>query len=197
MLFCVSFPVLALMFFGEPILSLWVNPDAAAGAWQPMTFLAFGFWFSAAASNAYNVALACRRPDLPLKVSAVSAIPYALGLYWITGIYGANGAAAAWLALNLFYVIALVPTVHRLLLDIPVAPWFLRTCMPFLLLGCTTFGVTRLAFDRWFGPIGLTQLVAALVFALLSFGALGCRLLGAEIRADLLGTFRRVAGIQA
>jgi O-antigen/teichoic acid export membrane protein len=197
MLFCVGFPVLALIFFGEPILRVWVNPDAAAGAYQPMTFLAAGFWLGAATSNAYSVALACRRPGLPLKVSLVSAIPYALGLYWLTSVYGANGAAAAWMTLNLVYVLVLVPTVHRFLLDIPVVPWFLRTFMPFLLLGCATFGITRLAFDRWFSAMGLTQLVAALTFAVFAFGALGYRLLSVEIRADLLGIFRRVAGIQA
>jgi O-antigen/teichoic acid export membrane protein len=196
LLFCVGFPVLALVFFGEPILRIWVNPVAAMGAWQPMAFLAAGFWLSAATSNAYNVALACRRPGLPLKISLISAVPYALGLYWMTGAYGANGAAAAWMTLNLFYVLVLVPAVHRLLLDIPFAPWFLRTLIPFWLLGFAAFGIPRYALEHWFNVGGGAASVVALTFALLCFGGVGAALLGAGIRADLLGLVRRFAGIQ-
>lgn len=194
MLFAAGFAVFALVFFGEPILAIWISPVAAAGAWQPLALLSAGFWLGAANSNAYNIAVASRQPGVPLKMTLISVAPYALGLYWMINAFGANGAAGVWLALNVCYVLILVPTVHRKILEFPVAPWFLKTLLPFVLLGCTTFGAVRLITSRWLLDTGMVADLAALAVAALFYSALGYFLLGAGIRADLRGLMRRVAG---
>jgi O-antigen/teichoic acid export membrane protein len=65
-----------LVFFGRPLLEVWVNPDAAGNAWRTLAILAVGFWLSASVSSAYNVDVACPRPVSLLKVSTLSAVIY-------------------------------------------------------------------------------------------------------------------------
>lgn len=190
-LFATGFVLFPLIFFGEPLLAVWVNPDAAAGAWRSLALLAGGFWMSAAVSNAFTVAVACRQVGLILKISALSAAFYAPVLYWMIGVWGIDGAGGAWLLLNVSYVLVIVPMVHRTILNIPAMPWFSGTLLPFALLGGTIFGIARLFVSRW--PPGSWVELIGLVSAVLVYGGLGYFLLGAGIRADFIHMFRRVS----
>lgn len=190
-LFATGFVLFPLLFFGEPLLAVWVNPDAAAGAWRSLALLAGGFWMSAAVSNAFTVAVACRQVGLILKISALSAACYAPVLYWMIGVWGIDGAGGAWLLLNVSYVLVILPMVHRTILNIPAMPWFSGTLLPFALLGGSIFGIARLFVSHW--PSGLWIELIGLVSAVLVYGGLGYFLLGAGIRADFTHMFRRVS----
>lgn len=185
-LFVAGCAVFALIFFGNPILSLWTNPAAAAGAWQPMALLAAGFWWSAAISNAYNVSVASGNPNWPLKVNLLIAVPYAVGLYWMIGRFGINGAAGTWLLLNLSYALILVPKVHRTVLRIGTLRWFFRTLLPFMLLGTISFAFPRLVVDSLVSHNTMSVELVALAFAILVYAILGYFLLGSAIRIDVL-----------
>lgn len=190
-LFATGFMLFPLLFFGEPLLAVWVNPDAAAGAWRSLALLAGGFWMSAAVSNAFTVAVACRQVGLILKISALSAVCYAPILYWMISVWGIDGAGGAWLLLNVSYVMVILPMVHRTILKIPVMPWFLGTLLPFALLGSTLFGIARLFVSYW--PSSLWIELIGLVSAVLAYGGFGYFHLGSGIRADFTHMFRRIS----
>ena len=190
-LFATGFVLFPLIFFGEPLLAVWVNPDAAAGAWRSLAPLAGGFWMSAAVSNAFTVAVACRQVGLILKISALSAVFYVPVLYWMISVWGIDGAGGAWLLLNVIYVLVIVPMVHRAILKIPTMPWFSGTLLPFALLGGTIFGFALLFVSRWLSSPWVEFI--GLVSAVIAYGGFGYFLLGAGIRADFIHMFRRVS----
>lgn len=180
----------SLIFFGEPLLSMWVNPDAARGAWRALAFLAGGFWFSAAVSSAYNIGVACRRPAPLLKLSAMSAVIYAPLLYGMIFFWGIDGAALAWLMLNAGYVFVIVPMVHRVILGVPTMPWFSKTLLPFVLIGTAVFGSARI-FANCLSLTGGAELVL-LIPGVIAYGGIGCFFLGSVVRADLMKMFQRI-----
>jgi O-antigen/teichoic acid export membrane protein len=188
MLFTIGAAAASLVFFGEPLLAAWVNPGAAAAAAPALALLAIGFWGSAAASNAFQVAIACGRPNLALRVSVLAAPPYFVGLYGLISAWGIEGAALAWLLLNAAYVIFLVPRVHHELLKVAVWPFVLRILAPFAMLAVLAFGLARAVVDTGSlaTPIGL----AALTGALLVYTVLGYFLLGNEIRNSVWTSLR-------
>jgi len=194
MLFSTGLAVFALTFFGETILGIWVGPVAASGASQPLALLAIGFWFSACVSGAYIASIACGRPMLVLKISALSVIPYAVVLVSLMEFFGLNGAAGAWVVLNVGYVLVIVPMVHRTILRIPTQPWFVGLLTPFLALGVATFGAARLALAAFGETPGLALQAVTLVAGTAAYLLLGTRLLGAPIRAELRGMLQRALG---
>ena len=183
-LFIVGAATWPLIFFGHTILFYWVGATASDGAYRPMALLAAALWLNALISNAYTTSVALGRPTLTLKVSAISAIPYAMTLYFMVGRWQLTGAAGAWLLLNLAYVFALVPIVHRNLLDLSTARWLKTTLFPFAALGLGTFGAARLIRDM----VTENSMVANLgVIALgtIAYGLGGYYLLGARVRDEV------------
>jgi O-antigen/teichoic acid export membrane protein len=183
--FIIGFAVFPLLFFGDAILSMWVGPDAAVGAYRPLVLLAAGFWFSAALSNAYSVTIATGVPNMTLKLSALSAVPYALALYCLVRIDGINGAALAWLLLNLVYFVVLVPAVHRKVLDVSTRDWVFQLMLPFALVGAASFAVPRLVSSYLSELPQVIVECAALLLAMVIYGLAGFRLLGPGMQADI------------
>lgn len=134
----------AMIFCGEPILSLWINPEAAVEVAEPLSWLAAGFWCSAVIANVYNVAVACAVPGRLLRINVISVIPYALGLYLLIDAFGIMGAAVAWLLLNIIYGCLLVVPIHHRLLGISTLKWLRRIVLPFFALGIAAFMLPRL-----------------------------------------------------
>ena len=175
-----------MVFFGDLILSVWISPIAATGAARPLALIAAGFWCSAVLSNAYSLAVASGNPGLPLRLSAISALPYAAVLYWMTRNYGVDGAALAWLLLNLGYVIVLVPAVHRKILKHSTQGWLVGTVLPFAMAGVGAFAGPKLLSAHLFAASGATT--PALIALAVSTGLyvlFGYRLLGPDIRAEI------------
>ena len=189
-LFVVGAAAFALICFGQTILTWWVGGAAAAGAYQPMALLAAALWLNALVSNAYTTSVALGRPGLTLRVSALSALPYALVLYFMIRQWHTVGAAAAWLLLNLSYVLTLVPIVHRDLLKISTVRWFKNTLLPFAALGMGSFGTARVARDMWTAGGTITDIVAIGAGGGLYF-LIGYRLLGPRIRNDIVRVLDR------
>lgn len=169
-----------LIFFGEHLLALWVNPNAAAEAAMSLALLASGFLGSAAASNAYQLTVASGRANLALRISVLTALPYAAVLYFLISWLGIVGAALAWFLLNLGYVAFLVPQVHREILHISFAPYFLKILAPFGLLTCCIFGIANVILDE--RPVASFVGIAILASTLVVYTLLGYSLLGKDIR---------------
>ena len=184
LLFIIGLAVFPLVFFGDVVLTAWVGPAASAGASRSLALLAIGFWFSGALSNAYSLAVATGNPGLPLKLSALSALPYACGLYLLVLTHGIDGAALAWMLLNAAYIVILVPAVHRRLLSTTTRQWLLQAALPFAVLGVTAFALPRLAANHLGGTSAAGMLIA-LVVGIVAYGVAGYRLLGPNIQAEL------------
>ena len=189
-LFIVGLATCTLVFFGDTILSLWVGTKAANMAYPSLALLAIGFWCSALVSNAYSLAVATGNPNLPLRLSALSAVPYVAAVYLFVTNYGIYGAGLAWLLLNLSYVALLIPIVHRQILSIPTARWFLGFVAPFVLLGCASFALPRMVADHLQTNSRNLFNIAALGAAMALYGLFGYRLLGSHIQAEFMAILR-------
>jgi len=189
-LFATGLVLFILVFFGRPLLEIWVNPVVAENAWRPLAILAVGFWLSASVSSAYNIGVACRYPGPLLKVSAFSAVIYMPVLYGLITGWGIEGAAVAWLLLNAGYIVVIVPIVHRNILKIPVIPWLVGILLPFAVLGIITFGGARLITNYLSLTLGFE--LAIIVPAVIAYMGLGYFILGKAVRSDVIRMIQRV-----
>lgn len=200
MMYAVGFPAFAFLFFGKTILSWWVGIDAANGAWLPLALLAIGFWLGAAYTNAYNLLVASGQTFRVLVISLGSLVPYIFVLYLLIQIFSIVGAAVAWLALTLFYALTIIPKIHHIAVDSTFMSSLRTIFIPFLLLGAACFGGLKMGaeFLASGDDKSLTHVIM-LAVAVLAYGALGYRLLGAELRSEvhrLVGrVFTRVASL--
>lgn len=187
--YVIALPCCALIFFGHDILALWITPASADGAALPMALLALGFFFNAMVSNAYVMAVARGKPQLPLRINLVGALIYLPLLYIAVWWGGPRGAAVAWIILNLYYLLTLYPAVQRGLLGQKLLPWLRRNLFSFLLLGLASFGslkfLATLGTDpalRW-GALGTAMVV---------YAGIGFVLLTPALRGEMLGWGKRL-----
>lgn len=178
MLFLVGLVAFALIFYGKLILALWVNPEAAAGASRPLALLAAGFWCSAAIANVYNVAVASGLPGRHLKVNVLSVLPYAAGLYFLIDSFGIDGAASAWLLLNVGYAFLLVPPIHRHVLGASTKAWLTGTVIPFAVLGFASFWAPKIGMDLYLTHESIHAYILPLLASVLLYGSASYFLLG-------------------
>jgi O-antigen/teichoic acid export membrane protein len=181
--------VFPFIFQGQIILDLWVGEPAATAASLPLALLSVGFWGSAIVSNAFQLAIASGSPGPVLRISFLSAPIYLLVLYGAIAKFGIVGAASAWAILNMGYVIAIVPLVHRNYLRSPAAPFFLRIAGPYTLIGLIFFGGTRLLSDIL--TLGQTPPVLLMASAGFCYVIAGFFLLAPDSRQKLLSPLRR------
>ena len=181
-----------LLFFGDTLLSIWVGPNAAAGASLPLAILAAGYWLSCVASNPSTLAVACRKPQLPLQVTAICALFYVPLLYVLIVNWGIVGAAIAWVCLFGSCTLILIPIVHRQLLGITSVPWYANVVLPTVLLRLCTFGAVKVAVAyAEFSQVGSN--FAAIIFAATIYSGAGLFFVGVEVRTFMLTMARRIA----
>ncbi len=190
--YVITLPSFLLIFFGYDVLSLWITPAAAEGAYIATGILALGFLFNAAVANCYAAAVASGHPSLPLHVNLAGAVFYLPSLYWLIIRHGIVGAALAWMALNLFYLGSLLPLVQIRILGERVWPWLRRNLLPFLLLGLACFGGLRAA-SRLAGHDVRAVWVAGTT-AILLYAALGYLILSADLRSSFRAVLRLPLG---
>ena len=97
--FVILFPItLVGVALGHEILLYWVGADFASEGTRVMQWLALGVLLNGLAQVPSSLIQAVARPDLTFKLHMVELIPYLLVAYWLTGRYGIEGAAVAWVA---------------------------------------------------------------------------------------------------
>jgi O-antigen/teichoic acid export membrane protein len=141
LLFITGFVVSSFIFFGNFLLAVWVNPNIATLAHIPLGLLAVGFWASAAVACAYQVSIATGFTRIALRVSSISAPLYFFLLYALVIEFGVNGAAIAWVLLNIFYVVSIVPVVHSQILKLDMGESLVKIIFSLILMSILTFGV--------------------------------------------------------
>ena len=163
-------PVFVLAFFGYDILKLWIDADTALQAQAAAAILALAFVVNAAVSPAFTVAVALAKPRIVVVATVAGFILYAPLLYLLVQSRGIVGAALCALTLSIFFVVTVVPYVHRKLLLEPVWMPLALNAGVFLLLGTIVFGGARLIALQWLGihspyVIGILP-IAALIYLL-------------------------------
>lgn len=189
--YALGLPCFVFVFFGQDILRIWVNSDAAAGAGLSLSMLAIGCFLNAVVSSAYFASVATRNATIPAMVNLVGILFYVPALYGLIASFGIVGAAAGWMLINAFYYVSLLPLVHRRVLKAPVSGWLWRCLLLPALIAIVSFGPLHGAANLMDNEAATW---AALVLALFAYGLLSLLLMSSSLRDDLVafGPFARV-----
>jgi len=188
MALCLAPPAMTLVFFGHDILQVWVGPPSADAASMSAAILACGFLINAVTSNAYQVTVVADRASIPLGANLLGALVYVPVLAWGVPTIGIEGAAHAWLALNLSYLATLVPAAHRILRGRD--PAFGHGSGAAAVIGVTVvcFAVAAWLRRPWASPwAGLAAASIAGACAMVA----GLAVAGPSLRHEVLGRVRR------
>ncbi|MBW1910574.1 MAG: oligosaccharide flippase family protein [Deltaproteobacteria bacterium] len=187
--YLVALPAFALIFFGHDILSVWVSPVAADGAYLALGILAFGSLLNAAVSNCYTIATASGHPYMVMKANILGVLLYVPGLYWLILSHGILGAALAWVFLNFYYLVSVLPMVQKSILNQSAIQWLRGNLLPFMGLGLVTFGGVRLLLS-FYGGDQLVMVLTAFTVSTVIYAFAGYLLLNPSLKTDI-GIFLR------
>ena len=197
--YAVALPATAIMFFPAELMGTWLDGETTRAAATTVSLLAAGFLLNAAVSNCLTVAVAAGDSGLPLRINLAGLAIYLPALAWLLDRYGLAGAALAWIALNAYYLAALVPVVQRRHLQQTTAAWWGENFLPFILLAGAIFGGARLAADALDGaspwPAAVCVGGAAVVYSIGGFFLLGRELRG-QISAAAGGWLRAASSLR-
>lgn len=117
--------------FSEPLLLLWIrNPEVAHGVAPIASVLVWGTALNGLMNIPYALQLASGYTWLAFRLVMVKLVLFVPTIVFLTLHFGALGAAAAWLSLNLLYVLIGIPLTHAHLLKGEARTWLLRDVLP-------------------------------------------------------------------
>jgi O-antigen/teichoic acid export membrane protein len=117
--------------FAEDILRLWTGDSALSAQAAPvLAVLTFGSALHGLMHLPYAMQLAHGWTSLALWANVVGVCFVVPAVWWLTKAYGPVGAAAAWVLLNLAYVLFVIPLMHGRILKGQMADWYLRDVGP-------------------------------------------------------------------
>lgn len=189
--FAVTLPVAVMAFFGVRVFEL-IHAPVPELTGRVAGLLGIGFLLNAASSSSLSVVAASGRPGMPLAVILVGLAIYLPSLALLLARQGIAGAAWAWIVLNAYYVVVLVPLVQRRVLGSGLTTLLRRDVLPFAALGAATFGTAWLVATRGSAATAWVALVAAgAVYAIAGF-----RLLLPDLRDQILRMAGSILGAQ-
>jgi O-antigen/teichoic acid export membrane protein len=124
----VVFPIaMTMALFAYPILLAWTGDSVLARETQyVLSLYSIGNAFLVMAAFPYYLQYAHGSLKLHMYGSLLFLAFLIPALIWLTGTYGMTGAGVAWLTVNLVYLLAWVPVVHRRLLHKQHLDWIVR-----------------------------------------------------------------------
>ena len=143
LMYAYNLPIWLLALFGHDILKALTSAATADKTGPLLTVLALGFVCNGAATLAYTASIATGNTWIPIRVNILALVVYLPLLTALTLRLGGLGAAVTWLLLNLYYLPALLPPVHRLM-GVRTLPWIAGSFLPFFGAGLLCFGAGRL-----------------------------------------------------
>jgi O-antigen/teichoic acid export membrane protein len=130
--------------FGDLLLTLWTaDPDLAAKAYPVLWILVIGRVLNGTMNTPYYLQLAAGWTALLIRINAVLVAVFVPVIFIMTQRFQMTGAATAWVALNLVYVLVVARFVHRRLLIGELRAWYLNDVVAPLLAGVVTALVLR------------------------------------------------------
>lgn len=164
--------VMILVFFGQPIMTLWtMNPVYGKEAAALVAILIVGYGFFSIIDITMALDWALGRTKLifwPKLTGLVVSLPL---LYIAAKTYGAIGAALVWPIVNGSVFLVAVPLVHILWKESKARHWYLQSLLPPLLASFTVAGGLSLLQPHGGGV--LTEIVVLAVVGLTTFAAAG------------------------
>lgn len=149
LIYVITLPACIFIFFGYELLQAWTNTEAARRASTVLALFGAGFLLNASVSIAYTLAVASGQTGLPLRVNLVAVVAYVPGLYLATLRWGIVGSAAAWVVLNLYFLVTLLPLVESRIVKASVVRWASANFLPFVFRGGVTFGLAAAIAHRF------------------------------------------------
>jgi O-antigen/teichoic acid export membrane protein len=167
-----------LIVFSYPILLLWTgNPTVTREAAPILSVLALGTLLNGLMWIPYQLQLAYGWTALAIRINTIAVACLVPSLFWLVPHFGSMGAAWAWVALNVGYLMSTVHFMHRHLLVGEKWHWYASDiAVP---LGATFAAAT---ICRWAIPIGLGRAGELVALSLAS----GFVLLSALLAAPLV-----------
>ena len=151
---------LVLAVFAPEVMLLWTHaPTTAAHTSRMVAWLAGGFVCNGLMTLPFSLQTAAGWTRLTLIVSAVWAAAIVPVLLLATHLFGPDGAAMVWFAMNFSHLFTIIPFVHQRLLKGEMARWYLQdTAIPALAAGLIVltfrflplpFAANRIAASLW------------------------------------------------
>ena len=114
-----------LFVFSEQILFLWTKDiELARQTATLLNLLALGNFINALMLIPYQAQLACGWTSLAVKINSVAVVCLIPLMLWVAPRYGAEGAAAVWILLNLSYLIIGVQVMYLKILQTEKWAWY-------------------------------------------------------------------------
>jgi O-antigen/teichoic acid export membrane protein len=174
--------------FAEPLLLAWTKNPVLAGRAAPiLSLLMIGNFANALMWMPYHAQLAFGWTRLALGLNSAAAVVFVPVLFAVVPVYGGAGAAWAWFALNLFYLIVGVRLMHRRILRSEYGSWLRRDVLMPLGAALLPLCVARLAIN------GSEPLLLQITFVAIAFVAsAGCAVLSCvALRVSAFELLRR------
>ena len=130
-------PALVMASFAEPLLWAWTGDALIARRAAPLlSLLALGTLLNGLMQIPYMTQLAHGWTGLTVRMNVIAVVVMIPGVLWAVPRYGAVGAAWAWLALNLAYVLIGMHFMYRRLIPTEKWRWYRdAVCIPLVVGG--------------------------------------------------------------
>ena len=175
-----------LILFGRDVLEIWTNSVALSGrTYSLAAVLSVGTLFNGLVTIPYFLQLSSGWTTLTLRVNLFAVVLVAPALLVLVPQFGAMAAAWVWFALNTFYVIVVIPIMHRRLLPREKWRWYIQDVTCPLIAAFVTGLLLRSLFPMVTGRL---QNLAALIFCALLL-TLSAALSAPIVRRQMLGFF--------
>lgn len=162
LVFLTLFPVaLLIVAFAKQGLTLWLGPDFASHSGRILQWLAVGVFVNSLAQVPFALIQGVGRPDTTAKLHLFELPVYMLGLWWLVGRWGVEGAAIAWTVRVIVDAFVLFFVARRLFPS--PAPSLRRIIVP-IVVGLLLFTMAAL-------PTGILPKTLFVFVAYLIFGA--------------------------
>jgi O-antigen/teichoic acid export membrane protein len=130
-------PALLLIFFAHPVLLLWTGDEHLSQSVQSLlVLLTLGTLCNGLMNLPYMLQLAHGWTSLTVRTNLVAVLLVVPAIVWAVPRYGAVGAAGAWFALNLGYLVVGAHLMHRRLLPQSKWRWYRQAVAMPLSAGC-------------------------------------------------------------
>lgn len=116
---------LIIIFFAQEILTIWTrNVEVAAETARVLSLLAVGNFLSIMMHMPYHAQLSYGWTQLAIRINIFAVIFIVPLMWWGATYHGAEGAASAWILLNVSYIIFAIHFMHRRILIGEKLAWY-------------------------------------------------------------------------
>jgi O-antigen/teichoic acid export membrane protein len=180
---------LLVVLFAREALYVWTGDPATAARTAPIVvLLMFGTMLNTLMYPPYTLQIANGWTSLILGYTAVTTVVLVPALITLTYLRGALGAASVWPAMNLGYLLFMVPLMHRRLIPREMGRWYVEDVLFPMAAALAVVGLARLLM-----PAGLDRVPLFAYLAVSGLTAFGATVMATETSRSIL--FNMIAAV--